>query len=241
MNPNKSGRYLKYAIGEIILVVIGILIALHLNTLKENQKLKQQEIAAYCKIQEDLNSDIDNTNKTIRALNERQKTAKKLLTNLLKIQEDKGVILADYLDAIRSFKFIASKAAIMDITSSGKLENLKDQILKKAILNYYTEQDYRTTIINANVEFINQKIFDYNDFTGFGIHEMPLYKGLYDEELQLLLKSKNWQTDPDHPLFVHLKNFMNMTIILCEREKQLLTEIQQNAKQLKNLINPYCL
>ena len=28
MNQNKSGKYFKYAIGEIILVVIGILIAL---------------------------------------------------------------------------------------------------------------------------------------------------------------------------------------------------------------------
>ena len=32
---NKTGKYFKYAIGEIILVVIGILIALQLNTYKE--------------------------------------------------------------------------------------------------------------------------------------------------------------------------------------------------------------
>jgi len=30
---NKTGKYLKYAIGEIVLVVIGILIALQLNNL----------------------------------------------------------------------------------------------------------------------------------------------------------------------------------------------------------------
>jgi hypothetical protein len=35
---NKTGKYLKYAIGEIFLVVIGIFIALQLNNWNENRK-----------------------------------------------------------------------------------------------------------------------------------------------------------------------------------------------------------
>ena len=38
MSENKTGKYFKYAIGEIILVVIGILIALQINTWNESQK-----------------------------------------------------------------------------------------------------------------------------------------------------------------------------------------------------------
>jgi uncharacterized membrane protein YidH (DUF202 family) len=38
MEKNKIGKYLKYAIGEIILVVIGILIALSINNWNENKK-----------------------------------------------------------------------------------------------------------------------------------------------------------------------------------------------------------
>ena len=38
MEQNKTGKYLKYAIGEIILVVIGILIALQINNWNENRK-----------------------------------------------------------------------------------------------------------------------------------------------------------------------------------------------------------
>jgi len=40
---NKTGKYLKYAIGEIVLVVIGILIALQINNWNENQKKAEQE------------------------------------------------------------------------------------------------------------------------------------------------------------------------------------------------------
>ena len=40
---NKTGKYLKYAIGEIVLVVIGILIALSINNWNENRKLENNK------------------------------------------------------------------------------------------------------------------------------------------------------------------------------------------------------
>ena len=43
MNQNKTTKYFKYAIGEIILVVIGILIALQINNWNTNRKLKLKE------------------------------------------------------------------------------------------------------------------------------------------------------------------------------------------------------
>ena len=48
MEKNKTGKYLKYAIGEIILVVIGILIALSLNNWNDSRKLenKKQELVS---------------------------------------------------------------------------------------------------------------------------------------------------------------------------------------------------
>ena len=38
MEKNKTGKYLKYAIGEIVLVMIGILLALQVNNLNEQTK-----------------------------------------------------------------------------------------------------------------------------------------------------------------------------------------------------------
>lgn len=44
MTQNKTSKYFKYAIGEIVLVVIGILIALQINNANERRKARQQEI-----------------------------------------------------------------------------------------------------------------------------------------------------------------------------------------------------
>ena len=46
---NKTSKYFKYAIGEIILVVIGILIALQINNWNESRKSNQLEQALYLK------------------------------------------------------------------------------------------------------------------------------------------------------------------------------------------------
>lgn len=51
---NKKGKYFKYAIGEIVLLVIGILMALHINTWNENRKLILNEKDVLENILEDL-------------------------------------------------------------------------------------------------------------------------------------------------------------------------------------------
>ncbi|MFT6699485.1 MAG: hypothetical protein ACJAVD_000984, partial [Porticoccaceae bacterium] len=42
MEKNKTGKYLKYAIGEILLVVIGILFALQINNWNNNKNEKAE-------------------------------------------------------------------------------------------------------------------------------------------------------------------------------------------------------
>jgi len=62
---NKTGKYFKYAIGEIVLVVIGILIALQINNWNENRKLDKIRRSYYHQIEKDLDSEIQNLNSRI--------------------------------------------------------------------------------------------------------------------------------------------------------------------------------
>jgi uncharacterized protein YxeA len=57
LTENKFSKYLIYAIGEIILVVIGILIALQVNKLNENRKIDATRNGYYVQIQKDFEKD----------------------------------------------------------------------------------------------------------------------------------------------------------------------------------------
>ena len=58
MEKNKTGKYLKYAIGEIALVVIGILIALQINSWSNKNKNDNLEIEYLKGIKTNIISDI---------------------------------------------------------------------------------------------------------------------------------------------------------------------------------------
>lgn len=57
LSENKFSKYLIYAIGEILLVVIGIVIALQLNEWNDNWKDKELEKGYYCRLLDDVNLD----------------------------------------------------------------------------------------------------------------------------------------------------------------------------------------
>ncbi len=57
-DDNKPLKYLRYAIGEIVLVVIGILIALQINNWNEGKKNEEKLMTIFIEIQDDLSKDI---------------------------------------------------------------------------------------------------------------------------------------------------------------------------------------
>lgn len=58
LTENKFSKYLIYAIGEIVLVVIGILLALQLNNWNGNQKRSQQELDLLTEMRDNLSNDL---------------------------------------------------------------------------------------------------------------------------------------------------------------------------------------
>lgn len=240
MSENKTSKYFKYAIGEIVLVVIGILIALQVNNQNQTRKSKQQERTYYCKIAEDLQVDITNIDSSLVTIDMRLESTERFLKNLLKIQKDKQVIFKDFLSTFRYYKFIPTKPAIVDITSSGKLETLRNQTLKNRILSHYTEQDNALQIIDINDKAHIQKIIEIEKFADFGFQEVPEYQSVFDEELQGLLSSTQWQQNPKNELFVKIKDAMILNIIRSDREKELLRNIKKGAEELNKLLIENC-
>lgn len=69
IKENRTSKYMLYAIGEIILVVIGILIALQINNWNEKQKLVAKTQDYYVQLLDDLKSDIKFSKQTLEESN----------------------------------------------------------------------------------------------------------------------------------------------------------------------------
>ncbi|MCC1485003.1 DUF6090 family protein [Winogradskyella immobilis] len=146
MDQNKTGKYLKYAIGEIILVVIGILIALQINNWNENRKSLISEKATLTKFLQDLQSD----STFFQANINRIKDIDELHKNLFKIgvKDANGIVLKDpnYIRRTLSYNPIA-KENDPDITAK-----VNDDTIREGIQNYFRKM---TTAKVSSSQHIN--------------------------------------------------------------------------------------
>jgi hypothetical protein len=82
---NKTGKYFKYAIGEIVLVVIGILIALSINNWNQKRQLFNQEQSLLLEIKNDLNGTKTELKGDISSLSARMYTSDSIIGYLNKL------------------------------------------------------------------------------------------------------------------------------------------------------------
>lgn len=131
----KAGKYFKYAIGEILLVVIGILIALQINNWNEQRKNDKSEVVLLQGLKQEFDYNLVELNKTI-AINEEMNEACFAITSLIrKNQLDKNQKVLDSLLArIAQFSsFDARLGVTEEIINSGKLNILKNKELSNLI------------------------------------------------------------------------------------------------------------
>ena len=97
LSENKFSKYLIYAIGEIILVVIGILIALSINNWNENKKSRDSEKLLLTSLKEEFNFNLNELEKTKNRIDNSTYQLKELL-NLFGTNADS--ISIGYLDKL---------------------------------------------------------------------------------------------------------------------------------------------
>jgi hypothetical protein len=128
---NKTGTYFKYAIGEIILVVIGILIALSINNWNENRKNSNEEIA----ILQSLDKNLILAKKQSESLVSTEKDSKAVLLLVLGIDtitDNNSISDNIFKDAFWSLENnIPVINTYADLKNSNKLGLIKNQKIKE--------------------------------------------------------------------------------------------------------------
>ncbi len=153
MEKNKTGKYFKYAIGEIALVVIGILIALQINNWNENRKNISKELEYLTNIKEEIKQD---------SLNLDSGWFKNYSKKINSLENTKDYILGTYIpkDTIQfindaGFGAIYSRASFngtskiyKELLNTGNLSVISNSDIRNQIIEYYDRQEY--TINYAN-------------------------------------------------------------------------------------------
>jgi len=188
MSENKTGKYFKYAIGEILLVVIGILIALQINNWNEQRKDRIREQAILNSLQQDFKTNIVNVNDAYITFSEAYESS----VVLLEIVKDNNTInptevedlMDDIINKTKSLDIITG--SLDEIFSTGTFNLIKDEELRKQ-LSYWsfyvtdTEDDiviYRDYLFGFFIPSLTNKLLLRNmDDPGFfennlGLSEM---------------------------------------------------------------------
>ncbi len=142
---NRIGKYIRYAVGEILLVVIGILIALGLNNLRDQHKENKLELAILTQIETTIKRDSLILGGLITQMEE-----KSLMTQDLKnyMKDDKP-----YVDSLKSiFSGISYFSSLKpDLTSFDKLKDAGISIVRNDSLQMLIPAYFRNMVHLSNV------------------------------------------------------------------------------------------
>ena len=152
MEKNKTGKYFKYAIGEIVLVVIGILIALGINNWNENRKSEEKTKQFLISLKSDLRNDLN----VINQVTEDQTMRSKAITDAIELSKKPDLnarILKDsikYYEAGRNITFFPTVGSYNAASNVGLIDNIDNEELKRSILNLY-EHLYVRVVHNGEI------------------------------------------------------------------------------------------
>jgi len=133
---NRFSKYLLYAIGEIILVVIGILIALQINNNNEANKERIKELHYLKNIKTDLLLNNANITSFIATRESQIKSANTILAYYEgKPLEDLTDFSNNSLNVYTWKKFYQNNNTFLELTNSGNLALLSNDSIKNSLLN----------------------------------------------------------------------------------------------------------
>tara|TARA_R110001606_G_scaffold388375_1_gene553643 strand:- start:1328 stop:2371 length:1044 start_codon:yes stop_codon:yes gene_type:complete len=236
---NKTGKYLKYAIGEIALVVIGILIALQINNWNEERQNHNNTISIFKDIQEDLLNDIRETDRFLKLYANKQDS---ISLKIIKGEYNQK----DYLDSLNSNLPYIGTFDYPLVISEQSFSALSKNIIPST---------YKTIIKDLNslyVEdkhFLNQELEELKSFT-YNFQENLFNKHwfrelLYDENITK--KATSYFSSEAYKSKIMLfrdrldrvEGYANRIRLKAIQNYLVLNEITQKKKKLPKTVDEY--
>lgn len=192
----KSGKYLKYAIGETLLVMIGILLALQVNNWNEQRKSKRIENALLIELHKSVEEDIESI-KIVIEQNQRYISSAETVLNTIENNSLFHDSIANHLnDGFKVWRVYIRTVAYDNLKEYG-LQIIKNDQTRKEIIRAYSGRTrfveelydrYDQFIYNV-VEPILADQMELREVEGYGNILFPV-KGVDfdDNKLKYLLK-----------------------------------------------------
>ncbi len=236
---NKTGKYFKYAIGEIVLVVIGILIALQINTWNGNRKASKLEQSYYCLLLDDIALDkeqitalLENNKKRIESSNRAIAIIQGENLNLTALGIESALARRDLGES-----FIPNSSTYDDIKSSGNINTLKNNQIRKALNQYFKKvAGFNTTMI-ANLSIVTNRLTQTADWFNTGTLHQSIE--VFPKEIQDQLSIDLPQKIADETRS-RLYEDLVMEGVMLRRRSELLQFIENEVDIMKSKLTKQC-
>ena len=156
---SKFSKYLLYAIGEIILVVIGILIALQINNKNEERKDRNREQVILKSLKVDFNTNINNVNVASINFMEAYEASADLLEIIRSDEIIDGSEIEQLLDIIinKTMSLDIITGSIDGMLNTGSINLISDAKLRKQLSNW----SYYQTDTEDDIKIYRDYLFDF--------------------------------------------------------------------------------
>lgn len=248
IDQNRAYKYLLYAIGEIILVVIGILIALQINNWNSDRIESIKEQSFLNNIQRDLDLQLQAIESQIAYEKEIIMAATAIISNYKK---DGGFSVDSTFTAVVGqisgrMTFSMHNATYSELLTSGNLDIISNEKLKNKFIKFNQGLERTAVVLSKNNDFVD-KIFipDLMDITEAqlsSIFEVESFSDVFNTEDELY---QAFRIDLNEE---RLKEITKMQLAKPENELTLINEVNYRNRiamvafqflntQKKNLIS----
>ena len=173
----KKGSYYKYAFGEIILLVLGILIALSINNWNEERKNNIIEKKLILNIIKDLRLDSIYISQSLIEVD----AQKQVIDDIISMSLNKKNI-EDY-SSIGLLRYSSDFRPITQRNHSVSISNMNNDDVREKIQNYFIEEDRVLDIFLEYVDIVHNKVRPYLSETG--MHNL---ESIYEDKSSANLK-----------------------------------------------------